>query len=109
MAYYEFDGTKPKHEYVNHANDFNKGDVTWQGGKGKNLIGSVNYLSEKGINAVYFLIMNVMGDGDNIWPWTERNERYRFDVSKLAQWDLFFSHLNRIGIDAARDYSGNRK
>lgn len=98
LAYYEFDGTPKKHRYDNHADDYREGDVTWQKGKGKNLIGSLNYLYSKGINAVYFLTMNVMGDGKNVWPWTEEHERYRFDVSKLAQWELVFSHMDQIGL-----------
>ncbi|UXP31883.1 DUF5060 domain-containing protein [Reichenbachiella agarivorans] len=98
LAYYEFDGTPPKHHYANHVNSYRHGDVTWQQGKGKNLIGAMNYLSDKGINAVYFLTMNVMGDGKNVWPWTEEHERYRFDVSKLAQWELVFSHMDEVGL-----------
>ena len=74
------------------------GDPVWKGGRGKNLIGALNYLAGKGINAVYFLTMNVKGDGNDVWPWTGRNERFRFDVSKLDQWELVFSHMDRLGI-----------
>ncbi|WP_109829875.1 DUF5060 domain-containing protein [Reichenbachiella versicolor] len=98
LAYYEFDGTRQKHKYPSHAKEYEEGDVTWQGGKGKNIIGSLNYLSGKGVNTVYFLTMNVQGDGKNVWPWTEDYERYRFDISKLAQWELVFDHMDKIGL-----------
>ena len=42
--------------------------------------------------------MNVKGDGNDVWPWTGRNERFRFDVSKLEQWELVFSYMDRLGI-----------
>ena len=66
--------------------------------RGKNIIGALNYLASKGMNSVYMLTMNVMGDGDDVWPWTDRNERYRFDCSKLDQWEIVFSHMDRLGI-----------
>jgi hypothetical protein len=50
------------------------------------------------MNSVYMLTMNVMGDGDDVWPWTDRNERYRFDCSKLDQWEIVFSHMDRLGL-----------
>ncbi|HYG78185.1 MAG TPA: DUF5060 domain-containing protein [Planctomycetota bacterium] len=102
LAYYEFDNT-PKgknilHQYVPHAGDWQSGDPVWQGSKGKNIIGALNYLSSKGMNAVYFLTMNVTGDGDDVFPWTTKTERYRFDCSKLDQWEVVFSHMTRKGI-----------
>jgi hypothetical protein len=50
------------------------------------------------MNSVYFLTMNVKGDGKDVWPWTSSDERYRFDCSKLDQWELVFSHMDRMGI-----------
>jgi hypothetical protein len=114
LAYQEFDGTwysgsnqrrmgedapnTELHLYKAHTSDWKPGDPTWQGGKGKGIIGALNYLASKGMNSVYFLTMNVLGDGEDVWPWTDRNERYRFDCSKLDQWELVFSHMEQLGI-----------
>jgi hypothetical protein len=98
LAYYEFDGTPAKHRYQPHAGDWKPGDPTWQNDKGKNIIGSLNYLAGKGVNSVYFLTMNVAGDGKDVWPWTSENERFRFDCSKLDQWETVFSHMDKLGL-----------
>jgi hypothetical protein len=114
LAYFEFDQTPeranaaptrqgeakraPIHRYLPHARDWNPGDPTWQGGKGKNIIGALNYLASKGMNSIYFLTMNVGGDGDDIWPWTAKDERYRFDCSKLDQWEIVFEQADKLGI-----------
>jgi hypothetical protein len=86
------------HTYEPHAADWRDGDPVWRENKGKNIIGALNYLASKGMNSVYMLTMNVMGDGDDVWPWTDRNERYRFDCSKLDQWEVVFSHMDRLGL-----------
>lgn len=86
------------HAYEPHIRDWKVGDPSWQNGKGKGMIGALNYLAGKGMNSVYFLTMNVQGDGDDVWPWTDRNERYRFDCSKLDQWEIVFSHMDRLGL-----------
>lgn len=115
LAYFEFDGTfdtdatfnegqnttaKPfVHRYEPHAGDWRPGDPTWQGGKGKNIIGALNYLAGKGMNSVYFLTYNIdTGDGKDTWVWTSPEVRDRFDVSKLAQWEIVFSHMDRLGL-----------
>ena len=86
------------HSYKPHIDDWNEGDPTWQNGKGKGIIGALNYLSSKGMNSVYFLTMNILGDGEDVWPYIDRNERYRFDCSKLDQWEIVFSHMDSLGI-----------
>jgi len=84
--------------YENHRADWVEGDPTWQNGKGKGIIGALNYLFSKGMNSVYFLTMNVQGDGNDVWPWINENERTRFDCSKLDQWEIVFSHMDSLGI-----------
>ena len=102
LAYAEFDNTpqgrKPIHRYLPHLGDFRVGDPTWQGGRGKAIIGALNYLAAKKMNSLYFLTMNVGGDGDDVFPWTSKVERLRFDVSKLDQWEIVFEHMDRLGI-----------
>ncbi len=88
----------PLHAYEPHVRDFREGDPTWGGGRGKGIIGALNYLASKGVNSVYFLTMNVAGDGKDVWPWTTSEERFRFDCSKLDQWEIVFSHMDRLGI-----------
>ena len=98
LGYYEFDQTPGSHKYEPHAKDWKQGDPTWQNGKGKNIIGALNYLASKGMNSVYFLTMNVQGDGKDVWPWIDENERYRFDCSKLDQWEIVFDHMDDLGL-----------
>jgi hypothetical protein len=99
LAFKDFDGTPTnKHAYAPHAGDWKSGDPTWKSGKGKNIIGALNYLAGKGMNSVYFLTMNVQGDGKDVWPWTSDTERYRFDCSKLDQWEIVFSHMDKLGL-----------
>ncbi len=98
LAYADFDNTTPTHRYLPHTGDFQPGDPSWKGGKGRGLIGALNYLAGKGMNSVHFLTMNVAGDGNDVWPWTSISERYRFDVSKLDQWEIVFAHMDRLGI-----------
>ena len=115
LAYADFDGNPPKpkdldagrsgeaapapwHRYEPHRDDWRDGDPTWRGGKGKAIIGALNYLASAGMNSVYFLTMNVGGDGNDVWPWIDPNTRDRFDCSKLDQWEIVFSHMDRLGI-----------
>ena len=87
------------HTYEPHVRDWRPGDPVWQGGKGKGIIGALNYLASKGMNSVYFLTYNIDGgDGSDTWMWTGPNERERFDVSKLAQWEIVFRHMDRLGL-----------
>jgi hypothetical protein len=104
LAYTDFDDTValkdnvPLKTWQPHAKDYRPGDPTWKGGKGKNLIGAMNYLAEKGLNAFSFLTYNAGGDGDNIWPFVERDSKFHYDVSKLDQWGIVFSHAQSKGI-----------
>jgi len=98
LAYDGFDGTTPTHRYLPHLLDHRAGDPLWRGEKGRGIIGALNYLAGKGVNSLYFLTMNVRGDGKDVWPWTADTERYRFDCSKLDQWEIVFRHMDRLGM-----------
>ena len=114
LAYHEFDGTfdteglkrdgeakgeKFLHEYKAHIKDFRPSDPTWQNGKGKAIIGALNYLASKGVNSIYFITYNLDGgDGKDVWPWINPDSRDRFDCSKLDQWEIVFSHMDSLGI-----------
>ena len=86
------------HKFENHLKDYKEGDPSWQDGKGKALIGGLNYLASKGINSLYFLTNNIDGDGKDVYPYTSYDERYRFDCSKLAQWEIIMDHMDDLGI-----------
>ena len=87
------------HHYRPHEQDWKPGDPSWKGGKGKGLIGAFNYLADQGMNSVYFITYNLDGgDGKDVWPWTDPKERFRFDCSKLDQWNIVFDHADRLGI-----------
>jgi len=94
----EADPKKHLHSYEPHLSDWKEGDPTWQDGKGKGIIGAVNYLQSTGVNSIYMLSMNILGDGKDVWPYTDYNERYRFDCSKLDQWELVFDHMESLGM-----------
>ena len=111
LAYYGFDNTvnhkgsvkglpfpDQLHHYEPHVKDWKPGDPTWQGGKGKGAIGVLNYLAGKGMNTFYSLTMNNYGDAMDINPWIDYDIHDRYDVSKLAQWEIVLSHMDRLGM-----------
>ena len=73
LGYADFDNTRagkpdkvPLKSWDPHVQDWKAGDPTWKDGKGKGLIGALNYLAGKGVNAFSFLTYNAGGDGDNV-------------------------------------------
>ncbi len=104
LAYADFDGTVarkpqvPLHTFAPHIPDWKAGDPTWNDGKGKGLIGAINYLAAKGVNSISFLPYNAGGDGDNVWPFVSRDDKYHYDVSKLDQWQIVFDYAQHKGI-----------
>lgn len=104
LAYEDFDDTianKPKvplKTWKAHVKDWNQGDPTWKDGKGKGMIGAVNYIADKGCNVISFLPYNAGGDGDNVWPFVERNDQWHYDCSKLDQWQIVFDHAQSKGV-----------
>jgi hypothetical protein len=91
-------GATPLKKYEAHVQDWKDGDPTWKENKGKGLIGALNYLNSKGMNAFSFLTLSAGGDGKNIWPWISHNEVDRYDVSKLDQWEVVFAHGDKLGL-----------
>ncbi len=88
----------PLKTYAPHLQDWKKGDPVWKSNKGKGLIGALNYLSWKGMNAFSFLPYNAGGDGDNVWPFVSRNQKFHYDCSKLDQWNVVFTHAQAKGL-----------
>lgn len=114
LAYADFDGTVPNRRrdarpgenapagalktWQPHVQDWRAGDPTWQDGKGKGLIGALNYLATKGVNSFSFLPYNAGGDGDDVWPFVERDTKFHYDCSKLDQWGVVFDHATARGL-----------
>ena len=118
LAHKDFDNAVTPKDWSDHLQDWEDGDPVWQTDKGKGLIGAVNYLSSKGMNAFAFNMFNLddpqtNNDGGDrtIWPWSSDNiplmegsgtlsedSRMRYDVSKLAQWEILFEHADSKGM-----------
>ncbi|MEL6821536.1 MAG: DUF5060 domain-containing protein, partial [Calditrichota bacterium] len=114
FGYAEFDNTTKSssgkgvlHTYSPHVPDWQNGDPVWNSDKGKGIIGSLNYLSEQHVNSIYFLPMNIGGDGKDTHPYASttinhngniNNDNLHFDLSKLQQWEQVMIHAQEKGI-----------
>lgn len=106
LAYQDFDGDFKSDgikdnlikDWQPHLRDWREGDPTWGAGKGKAIIGAVNYLADQGLNAFSFLTLNIDGDDRNVFPYTDYAERFRMDCSRLDQWEILFEQATRRGM-----------
>jgi len=99
------------HRYETHVGDFgaaglgDSSDPLWTsnlGGNSRGVIGLLNYLSSVNVNSVYFLPMNLGGDGRETYPFVNPSgslyANTHYDISKLYQWNLALNHAQRRGI-----------
>ncbi len=114
LAYAGFDNTFDQgglipdflHYYQPHVADWQPGDPNFvseeRGYDAKGIIGALNYLAGQEINSIYFLPMNLGGDGQEVYPFVgPENTPYdktHYDVSKLHQWGIVFNHAQNKGI-----------
>lgn len=106
LAYGGFDGTYAHdtakanfvRDYAPHERDYRDGDEGWGPGNGRGLIGALNYLRSVGVNGVYALTNNIGGDARDVWPFVSHDTLDRYDVSKLAQWDIVIQAAQARGI-----------
>lgn len=107
LAYKDFDGVysaDPDRAFLKtwepHVGDWHPDDPTWRDGRGKGIIGAFNYLASQGMNFAYLLTLNIDGDAQDVWPFLshERSGFTRYDVSRLAQWSIVFTHAERLGV-----------
>ncbi|ARN57336.1 DUF5060 domain-containing protein [Sedimentisphaera salicampi] len=106
LAYEDFDGNfksdgRKDHlvkSWAPHEKDWNAGEPYWQDKKGTEIIGAINYLASEGLNAFSFIPMNIKGDDRNVFPYTDYNERYRLDCSRLEQWEIVFEYADKKGM-----------
>ena len=94
------------HRYEPHVNDWRPGDPYFvsnlTGVTSKGIVGALNYLSSVGVNSIYFLPMNLGGDGQETCPfvgYSQSNfDKTHYDVSRLYQWNQLLDHAQRKGI-----------
>lgn len=110
LGYSGFDNTpQAQHTFSPHAGDWRAGNPVFDASSpdgGKGLIGALNYLSSQGANSIYFLPMNIGGDGRDTspyvgpvdWDGSPSNDNLHFDVGKLRQWQVAFAHAQREKI-----------
>lgn len=126
LAYKDFDATSNvfglQKKWAPHERDFSDdaAPFLWQKGKGKNLIGAINYLASEGLNVFSFLTFNVDGDDRNVFPyllkspeqeytqyannkknkeaWRTHFHTTRLDISKLEQWERILEYAERKGM-----------
>ncbi len=111
LAYTSFDNTQDLggigilHSYQPHLGDWQPGDPEINPAapdRGRALIGALNYLSSVRVNSVYFLPMNLGGDGQDTCPFVSYAKtgfaKSHYDVSKLTQWKIALEHAQRKGI-----------
>lgn len=106
LSYADFDGTQLTDGINDHLTktwsahlpDWQQGDPTWGDGKGKAMIGAINYLASEGLNGFSGLIMNIWGDDKNVFPYVNYTEHLRMDCSKLDQWAIVFDHGTKNGF-----------
>ena len=122
LAYEGFDGTPNRggfrKSWSAHAVDAAGIDLERYGwaGRGANILGSVAYLANEGLNAFSFLTFSLGGDDQNVFPhllkvspeeyeallprdqWDQGVYKTRFDVSKLDQWQRVWDYGNDRGM-----------
>lgn len=93
-------GSEFLHTYGPHTVDWRAGDPELAGAfdSGHGIIGALNYLSAQGINSIYFLPMNLGGDGRDTYPFLSPNDPTHYDIGKLEQWLTVLDHAQQRGI-----------
>lgn len=101
LAFTGFDGVEDGMTlgFKAHERDWRNGNADWGNGKGKGIVGAINYLSSKGVNSIHAILNTVEGDAlGGAHPWISMDQRTRYDVSRLEQWELVFQHAQRQGV-----------
>ena len=96
------------HRFAGHARDWRPGDPDWdrndgheatRKNAGRNYIGMLNFLGRQhGVSSLYIMMMSVKDDGDDTYPTIAHEDKEHYDVSKLDQWEIVFTHSERVGI-----------
>lgn len=94
------------HRYSSHIADWSNGDPLFPNSatpdSAKGIIGAVNYLADQSVNSIYFLPMNLGGDGRETYPFIgvsgSADDNTHYDISKLFQWNIVLEHMQARGI-----------
>jgi hypothetical protein len=94
------------HAYGPHVADWREGDPNFASADreydARGLIGALNYLSDQHVNSIFFLPMNLGGDGQDSYPFLSPDgtlsANTHYDISKLQQWATVFTHAQEQGI-----------
>lgn len=106
FGYGGFDNTPSAgHDFDGHVADWFPGDPDWDSDDadavvddGRSIIGALNFIAGQGANSIYFLPMNIGGDGQDTFPTVAEQDKTHYDVSKLDQWEQVFQHADRLGV-----------
>lgn len=103
LGYSGFDNTPDhgyRHDYLPHQADHDPADDSflWNG-KGKGILGLINYISGQGMNSMYLIAATAGGDTQDTFPWIGPTDYTRYDLSKLDQWEIVFSYMTQKGIE----------
>jgi hypothetical protein len=116
---YGGDGTPFVHGYAAHAGDWRPGDPDWSaevfvaatGGAvvvdpqaGRNIVGALSFLASTGADSIYFLPMNLGGDGSDTTPFVAESgaptaaEQLHYSVARMHQWGIALEHAIDVGL-----------
>lgn len=94
------------HTFSTHRDQWRSGDPLFTnsrtGADSLGIIGALNYLADRGVNSIYFLPMNLGGDGQETYPFVGYQKttfnKTHYDISKLHQWNTVLAHAQSRGI-----------
>lgn len=93
------------HGYQPHLFDWtpDSGVVpNWTWAESRAIFGALDYLESVGINSLYFLPMNLGGDGWDTAPFVGYDptayNRTRYHTGRLLQWNAVFEHAQKRGL-----------
>lgn len=99
LNYADFDDADPAiaKSYAAHASDFAATvDPTFANGRGKNLVGALNYLTTRGVTS---LTVTTLHQAGGVFPfWHSADNALQYDLSKIAQWGVVLDHADALGI-----------
>jgi hypothetical protein len=99
----EFDGPpklSDRKSCPDHEADYNFGDPTWREGKGKKVIGAINYLANQGVNVLTVCPLKAESGKLTTFPFVtdDNDDHLHYDNSKLAQWEILFDWAEKVGM-----------